>query len=173
MATREEYLVTMESIGLRETAALRLAEPGAGGSSTDESRVTALENSIAALERRGRLSEAAPMLHSDVKSRLSKAVIDSHPDEYASYVDHTGDGASGDVIYQVRGETRSAPYAISKPDGVASTRVDTGKAKKVVGSTNYTTTEADRLRESTSLAHAMGLRGKAARTHHGGRQIGF
>jgi len=161
MATKHEYESIMSGIRLSETAQLQLAEPFTGGGAAVESRVAALERNIAALERSGGLREAAP-LHGDVKARLSKAVQNAHPDDYASYVDHTGDGSDGDVIYQVRGETRQAPYSLSKVDGVASTKIDTAKAKKVVGSTNYSATESERLREGADLARLMNTPGPMA-----------
>ena len=49
-----------------------------------------------------KLQEAADMNHSNVRTQLQKAVQDAHQGTgvYANYLDHTGDGESGDCIYQ-------------------------------------------------------------------------
>lgn len=91
-----------------------------------------------------KLEEAMSSLsHSDVKSKLSGAIKAAHKGtgQSGSYVDHTGDGSSGDAIYKVtndnkwddEGELHSAPYTADK----ASASVDTTKAKKVAPSVSY------------------------------------
>lgn len=91
-----------------------------------------------------KLEEALSSLsHKDVKDRLSGAIKSAHKGtgKSGSYVDHTGDGTSGDAIYSVSddnkwddpGEMHSAPYTADK----TSASVDTTKAKKVVPSVTY------------------------------------
>jgi len=91
-----------------------------------------------------KLEEALSSLsHKDVKDRLSGAIKSAHKGtgKSGSYVDHTGDGTSGDAIYSVTddnkwddpGEMHSAPYTADK----TSASVDTTKAKKVVPSVTY------------------------------------
>lgn len=81
-----------------------------------------------------RLQEAS-MIHSDVGSRLRKAISDAHKgtDTYAYYLDHTGDGESGDVIYSSGRDIKKAPYSITKD----SATMDAGKAVNVQPRTTY------------------------------------
>ena len=85
------------------------------------------------------IQEAAEMPHSVVRSRLQQAVQDAHKGTgtYAYMVDHTGDGETGNCIYQADGETRSAPYEIQDGDGTASTNLDISKAHKVIPTVSY------------------------------------
>ena len=80
------------------------------------------------------LEAAASMAHSEVRDRLSQAVHDAHKDPAqpgAYYVDHTGDGTSGDCIYNRGGDLRSAPYATDTVGGKSVTHLDTANAKAV------------------------------------------
>jgi hypothetical protein len=67
--------------------------------------------------------------HNDVRSRLSAAVAAAHQGtgKSAQFVDHNGDGTSGEAMYTVDGETHAAPYTTDK----SSATVDIKKAKKV------------------------------------------
>jgi hypothetical protein len=92
-----------------------------------------------------KLQEAADMAHSNVRSMLSDAVHDSHKGtgKWASYVDHTGDGESGDCIFNCDGDMKSAPYEIASVGGKKTANLDTSNAKKVVPMTTYAETADD------------------------------
>jgi hypothetical protein len=85
------------------------------------------------------LQEAADMMHSDVRNRLQDAIQDAHRNTgtYASYIDHNGDGESGDVVYSANGDTRKAPYEIQTQGGKAVASVDTANSTNVVPCTTY------------------------------------
>ena len=85
------------------------------------------------------LQEASDMMHSDVRSRLQDAIQDAHrgTGKYGSYIDHNGDGESGDVIYSSDGDTRKAPYEIQTQGGKAVANVDTANSTNVVPVTSY------------------------------------
>lgn len=87
-----------------------------------------------------RLQEAADNVsHSMVRSHLSDAIQDAHKGSghWANYVDHTGDGKTGDVIYNVDGDTMSCPYSITSTSGKQTAAVDTEKAAKVIPVVSY------------------------------------
>jgi hypothetical protein len=88
-----------------------------------------------------KLQEAAEMLtSSDVRARLSDAIQDAHRGSgtWAYYIDHTGDGESGDVIYSCDGDVFRAPYEISGGEGTAAKCViDADRAEDVVPRTIY------------------------------------
>src|ERR1700735_2676506 len=86
-----------------------------------------------------KLQEAADMMHSDVRARLSDAVNDMHrgTGKWGDYVDHNGDGESGDVIYQSAGDLRKAPYEIQKQGGKAVANIDDENSTNVVPRTTY------------------------------------
>jgi hypothetical protein len=87
-----------------------------------------------------KLQEAADMNHSDVRSRLSKAVTDAHAGTgtYANYyIDHTGDGESGDCIYSANGDMKKAPYELSDVGGKATANLDTANSVSVTPMTTY------------------------------------
>ena len=87
-----------------------------------------------------KLQESADsMTHGDVRARLSDAVHDAHKGtgKWASYMDHTGDGESGDCIYSCDGEVKSAPYEIGNVGGKATAHLDTDSAISVVPRTTY------------------------------------
>lgn len=86
-----------------------------------------------------KLQEAADIVHSDVRARLADAINDAYrgTGSWANYIDHTGDGESGDVIYACNGDTFSCPYAISEVDGKAVTSIDKENSKDVVPRTTY------------------------------------
>lgn len=110
-----------------------------------------------------RLQEAADMNHSDVRSRLSDAVNDAHrgTGNWASYIDHTGDGTTGDCIYSVNGDVKKAPYELGEVGGKATGSIDTAKAKSVIPVTtyqeeaddtdHYTTMESTRMYTATPI----------------------
>lgn len=85
-----------------------------------------------------KLQEAA-MLHSDVSKRLGDAVNDAHrgAGKYGYYIDHTGDGESGDCIYSCDGDVRSAPYTLGKVGGKPTANIDMENSKNVVPVTTY------------------------------------
>jgi hypothetical protein len=86
-----------------------------------------------------RLQEAADMMHSDVRSRLSDAVNDMHrgSGKWGGYVDHNGDGESGDVIYNSGGDLRKAGYEIQQQGGKAVANIDHENSTNVVPRTTY------------------------------------
>lgn len=87
-----------------------------------------------------RLQEAAAsMAHSEVSNRLSSAVEDhgKQSGKWANYVDHTGDGNSGDVIYTHGGDLKSAPYSTDTVGGKSVTNIDHENAKPVHASVSY------------------------------------
>lgn len=86
-----------------------------------------------------KLQEAADMGHSDVRKRLSDSLNDMTrgTGDYAYYVDHTGDGSSGDVIYSKNGDLRKASYETGSVGGKATCNVDDEGSANVVPSTTY------------------------------------
>ena len=91
-----------------------------------------------------KLQEAADISHSDVRKRLSDAVNDAHKGTgvYASYVDHTGDGQTGDCIYTTYGNgdggaMKKAPYELSNVGGKTADNVDVANATNVTPVTSY------------------------------------
>lgn len=87
-----------------------------------------------------KLQEASgDAMHSDVRARLADAINDAHrgTGHYGNYIDHSGDGESGDVVYSCDGDIRSAPYEMSSANGKAVTTVDTDNSKNVVPMTTY------------------------------------
>lgn len=85
------------------------------------------------------LQESADLMHSDVSSRLTSAVQAAHDGtgKYAYYVDHNGDGESGDCIYGCDGGRYSAPYEIQNQGGKTTANLDTANAQKVATRTSY------------------------------------
>ncbi len=94
------------------------------------------------LQNEQNLREAA-MMHGDVRSRLQSAIQDAHSSSgYGYYVDHSGDGETGDVIYQSNGKLKKAAYSLGKgADGKQSASVATDKAKPVTAVTSYKESE--------------------------------
>ena len=108
-----------------------------------------------------KLQEAA-MMHSDVASRLRDAVNDAHrgTGSYGDYVDHNGDGSSGDCVYSCNGDMRSAPYEIADRGGKAVANIDMANSKNVVPVTTWQE-EADDDDEYSAMEEA-GLYTKGA-----------
>ena len=79
------------------------------------------------------------MMHSEVASRLSDAVHDAHSGsgKYGYYINHDGDGASGNCIYSSGNDTMSCPYTMATVGGKHATHLDTENAKKVVPHVEY------------------------------------
>lgn len=110
------------------------------------------------------MQEAADVSHRGVAQMLDGALRDAHRStgDWASYLDHTGDGESGDVMYSAAGSTMACPYAISKVGDKHSTNLDLDNKRKVQPVTtyqdvadeddNYTAMEADRKRDGLYLA---------------------
>lgn len=86
-----------------------------------------------------KLQEAADMSHNDVRARLSDAVNDAHQGtgQWASYVDHTGDGETGDCIYMCNGDMKKAPYELATVGGKLAATLHTEDATNVMPVTNY------------------------------------
>ena len=86
-----------------------------------------------------KLQEAADMNHSNVRTQLQKAVVDAHQGTgvYANYLDHTGDGESGDCIYTANGDTKKAPYEISSVGGKTTANLNTDDAVGVTPTMTY------------------------------------
>ncbi len=105
-----------------------------------------------------KLQEAASDLSAqDVRTRLSDAINDAHrgTNTWAYYIDHFGDGESGDVIYSCDGDTMRCPYAIS--GGGASAAVctlDMESAEDVVPRTIYEP-EADEADHYAAMEEAL------------------
>lgn len=78
-------------------------------------------------------------MHSDVAARLRDAVNDAHrgSSNYGYYIDHSGDGDSGDCIYSCNGDIRKAPYEISSVGGKATAHIDMDNSTNVVPRTVY------------------------------------
>ena len=81
----------------------------------------------------------AGMLHSNVRSRLSAAIEAAHAGtgKYGYYVDHTGDGESGDCQYMEGGNCYQAPYKLESVAGKNNDHVDMESAIKVHPEMNY------------------------------------
>ena len=79
------------------------------------------------------------MGHSDVRKRLSDQLNDMTrgSGDYAYYVDHTGDGSSGDVIYSKNGDLRKASYETGSVGGKATCNIDDDGSANVVPVTSY------------------------------------
>lgn len=79
------------------------------------------------------------MVQSDVARKLQGAVSDAHSGsgDYAYYIDHTGDGESGDVFYSKNGKTFGAPYEIATRGGKSVANVDTDNARRVQSTVSY------------------------------------
>ena len=89
-----------------------------------------------------RLQEASSdMTASTVGQKLSAAIQTAHKGtgKWASYMDHMGDGDSGDVIYSCSGDIMSCPYeVVPNGDGVAATaKLDLDSARKVSPRVTY------------------------------------
>jgi hypothetical protein len=98
------------------------------------------------------------MTHSDVRQRLHDAVKAAHPNDWqAGYVDHTGDGKTGDCMYETKDGLMSCPYSTENVGGKIATQLDTDKAKPkhamvtyhdvAADEDNYTSMEAAKLYE--------------------------
>ncbi len=87
-----------------------------------------------------KLQEAAgDMPHGDARKRLSDQLNDMTrgSGDYAYYVDHTGDGQTGDVIYSKNGDLRKASYEIGSVGGKATCNIDDENSTNVVPCTSY------------------------------------
>jgi len=72
----------------------------------------------------------AGMMHGTVRDCLQEAVEAAHKGSgtYAHYVDHNGDGESGDCIYMANGKCMSAPYTIGTVGGKHTAQLETESA---------------------------------------------
>jgi len=91
------------------------------------------------LQEAQQLREASDTGHSSIRQHLSDAVTSAHQGSgtYAYYLDHTGDGETGHVMYSANGETRKAPYEIGTFRGKTSVSIDTKKSKKTIPVVSY------------------------------------
>lgn len=96
----------------------------------------------------------AAMMHGNVRSRLQSAVDAAHKDSgYGYYIDHSGDGESGDVIYQSNGKLKKAAYTLGKgEDGKQVSSIAHDKAKSVTAVTSYKEGEAGTVSRETTAA---------------------
>ncbi len=92
----------------------------------------------------------------DIRSRLSDAINDAHrgTGTWAYYVDHFGDGESGDVIYCCDGDTCRASYSITDTAGAAKCVIDIEHAEDVVPRTVYEP-EADEAEHYAAMEAAL------------------
>jgi hypothetical protein len=87
-----------------------------------------------------KIQEAAiGMTHGNVRNALEGAVMDAHAtgQSYGHYVDHSGDGESGDCIYTTNGELCSAPYTIGTVGGKMHASIDHEKREPVMANVTY------------------------------------
>jgi len=78
-------------------------------------------------------------MQSDVAARLRDAINDWHSAQgkYGYYMDHMGDGDSGEVCYMCDGDIRRAPYEIQSQGGKAACQIDFDESVNVVPRTTY------------------------------------
>jgi len=89
-----------------------------------------------------KLREAAgcDLTSRDVQNRLSTAIADKHrgTGSYAYYIDHAGDGESGDVVFSRDSKVLKAPYTVGGADGTAAqATVDWDNEAEVIPRTIY------------------------------------
>jgi len=105
-----------------------------------------------------KLREAAggDLSSSDTRARLGDAIQDQHKGtgHWASYIDHFGDGESGDVVYSCDNDVKKAPYSISGGPGAARCTIDFDGAVDVVPRTVYEE-EADEDDHYSAMSEAF------------------
>jgi hypothetical protein len=86
-----------------------------------------------------KLQEASiGLTHGNVRDRLSDAVHDAVGEgNYGHYIDHSGDGETGDCIYGCNGETFSAPYTLADVGGKSHVSIDHENRTPVVPHVSY------------------------------------
>ena len=87
-----------------------------------------------------KLQEASiGLTHGNVRDRLADAVSDLHKDgqSYGHYIDHDGDGESGNCVYYSGGETCSAPYTLGNVNGKMHASIDHENRVKVTPQITY------------------------------------
>lgn len=79
------------------------------------------------------------MLQGDVRRRLDDAINDYAREQgtWGYYIDHDGDGDSGDVYYSCQGDTRKASYEMATVGGKAAINIDFENSANVVPVTSY------------------------------------
>jgi hypothetical protein len=84
-----------------------------------------------------KLQEA--MMQGDIRARLADAVNDAHrgTGSYGYYIDHSGDDASGDVVYSCNGDVRMCGYEIASVGGKVAVNLGMDDSKNVVPLTTY------------------------------------
>ena len=78
-------------------------------------------------------------MQGDVRARLSDAIGDAHrgTGNYGYYIDHSGDGTTGDVVYSCNGDVRMCSYEISTVGDKSTTHLDMENSRNVVPTTTY------------------------------------
>lgn len=109
-----------------------------------------------------KLQESADQLtSSDVCARLRDTLGDKYRGSgvWAYYVDHVGDGESGDVIFSRDGDMQRAPYSIEGTTGAVKCSIDFDKAENVVPRTIYEveTDEQDAMAAMEAARKTEGL----------------
>ena len=92
----------------------------------------------------------------DVRSRLMDTIADKHrgTGTWANYVDHMGDGESGDVIYSCDGDMMRAPYEMGSANGGTTCNIDFDSAEDVQPRTTYET-EADEADQYSAMEESF------------------
>lgn len=85
------------------------------------------------------------MMHGDVSNRLQSGLDDAHKasGQSASYLNHSGSGKSGKVVYAKNGSTMMAPYSLGDTESGQSAKVDVKNEKKVVPTVTYADPDGD------------------------------
>jgi hypothetical protein len=83
--------------------------------------------------------QEAAMMHGDVANRLQSGLDDAHKGTNASayYLNHSGSGKSGNVVYLKNGGHMQAPYSLGDTTDGSSAKVDIKKEKKVIPTMTY------------------------------------
>lgn len=78
-------------------------------------------------------------MQGDIRARLADAVNDAHrgTGSYGYYIDHSGDDASGDVVYSCNGDVRMCGYEIANVGGKIAVNLGMDDSKNVVPLTTY------------------------------------
>ena len=102
------------------------------------------------------------MMHSDVRNRLRDAIQAAHAGtgSWAHYVDHNGDGESGDCIYSVDDKTKSAPYEIQTQGDKTVANIDTANAETVTPRVTYDSMADDDDNYASMMEAALYTKGE-------------
>jgi hypothetical protein len=105
------------------------------------------------------LQEAA-MMHGDVANRLQSGLDDAHKGTNASayYLNHSGTGKSGNVVYLKNGGHMQAPYSLGDTTDGSSAKVDIKKEKKVIPTMTYAQAGGDDEAREAERTNAQDIR---------------